>query len=77
MNGDVIRHLEQYKDLLGHVHTAGNPGRCEIDERQEINYPAIMHKLLEIGYDGYVGQEFLPTGDPLEGLTKAVQLCDV
>lgn len=77
MNGDVIRRLEQYQDLLGHIHTAGNPGRCEIDERQEINYPAIMHKLVEIGYDGYVGQEYLPTGDPLEGLTKAVQLCDV
>lgn len=77
MNGDVIRRLEQYQDLIGHIHTAGNPGRNEIDERQEINYPAIMHKLLEIGYDGYVGQEFLPSGDPLEGLTKAVQLCDV
>ena len=77
MHGDIIRRLEENKDLLGHVHTAGNPGRCEIDERQEINYPAIMHKLLDIGYDGYVGQEYLPTRDPLEGLTEAVKLCDV
>lgn len=77
MNGDVIRRLEENRDILGHVQTAGNPGRGELDARQEINYPAIMHKLLELGYDGYVGQEFLPTRDPLEGLTEAVLLCDV
>lgn len=77
MHGDVIRRLEQNKDILGHVHTAGNPGRCELDDRQEINFPAIMHKLLEIGYDGYVGQEYLPTRDPLTGLKEAVELCDV
>ena len=77
MHGDVIRRLEENQDILGHIHTAGNPGRGELDDRQEINYPAIMRKLLELGYDGYVGQEFLPTGDPLQGLTEAVQLCDV
>lgn len=77
MNGDVIRRLEQYKDLIGHVHTAGNPGRGELDDTQEINYPPIMRKLVEIGYQGYVGQEFIPTRDPLAGLTQAVKLCDV
>ena len=77
MHGDVIRRLEENKDILGHIHTAGCPGRCEIDDRQEVNFPAIMHKLLEIGYDGYVGQEFLPTGDPYTGLKEAVELCDV
>jgi hydroxypyruvate isomerase len=77
MHGDVIRRLEENKDILGHVHTAGNPGRGEIGASQEINYPAIMHKLLELGFDGYVGQEFLPTRDPFEGLKEAVQLCDV
>ena len=77
MNGDVIRRLEENKDILGHIHTAGNPGRGELDARQEINYAAIMYKLLELGYDGYVGQEFLPTRDPLAGLKEAVQLCDV
>ena len=77
MNGDVIRRLEQYKDLIGHVHTAGNPGRGELDEKQEINYPPIMRKLTEIGYKGYVGQEFIPTRDPLAGLREAVLLCDV
>jgi hydroxypyruvate isomerase len=77
MHGDVIRRLEQNKDILGHVHTAGNPGRGELDDKQEINYPPIMRKLLEIGYTGYVGQEFIPTRNPLEGLREAVRLCDV
>ncbi|RMG38013.1 MAG: hydroxypyruvate isomerase [Planctomycetota bacterium] len=77
MNGDLIRRLEQTKDILGHVHTAGNPGRGELDENQEIQYPPVMRKLLEIGYQGYVGQEFIPTRNPLEGLRQAVSLCDV
>lgn len=77
MDGDVIRRIRNLKDLIGHVHTAGNPGRGELDENQEINYPPIMRALLEIGYKGYVGQEFIPTRDPLEGLRQAVSLCDV
>jgi hydroxypyruvate isomerase len=77
MNGDVIRRIEAYKDLIGHIHTAGNPGRGELDDKQEINYPPIMRKLVEIGYAGYVGHEFIPTRDPLTGLREAVQLCDV
>jgi hydroxypyruvate isomerase len=63
--------------LIGHVHTAGNPGRGELDDHQEINYSAIMRTLLNIGYKGYVGQEFIPTRDPLPGLVQAVSLCDV
>lgn len=77
MNGDVIRRIEQCKDVIGHIHTAGNPGRCELDDTQEILYPPIMRKLVEIGYEGYVGQEFIPTRDPLAGLKEAVALCDV
>lgn len=77
MNGDVIRRIEQCKDVIGHVHTAGNPGRGELDDKQEINYPPIMRKLLDIGYKGFVGQEFIPTRDPLAGLREAVKLCDV
>lgn len=77
MNGDVIRRLEQHKDVIGHIHTAGNPGRGELDDNQEINYPPIMRKLVEIGYQGYVGQEFIPTRAPLAGLEQAVRLCDV
>jgi hydroxypyruvate isomerase len=77
MHGDVIRRLRHYRDIIGHVHTAGNPGRGELDDRQEINYPAVMRALLEIGYTGYVGQEFIPVRNPLEGLARAVSLCDV
>ena len=77
MNGDVIRRIEQNKDIIGHVHTAGCPGRGELNDSQEVYYPAVMKKLLDIKYDGFVGQEFIPTGDALTGLTKAVQLCDV
>lgn len=77
MDGDVIRRIEENKDIIGHIHTAGNPGRKELDDTQEINYPPIMRKLLDIGYKGHVGQEFIPTGDPMKGLIEAVELCDV
>jgi hydroxypyruvate isomerase len=77
MDGDIITRLRQNKEYLGHVHTAGNPGRGELDETQEIYYPPIMKALLEIGYQGHVGQEFIPTRDPIEGLRQAVTLCDV
>jgi hydroxypyruvate isomerase len=77
MDGDVIRRLKQHREYLGHIHTAGNPGRGELDENQEINYPAVMKTLLEIGYDGYVGQEFIPTKDAMAGLRQAVGACDV
>jgi len=77
MNGDIIRRIEECKDVIGHVHTAGCPGRGELDESQEINYPPIMKKLLAIGYEGYVGQEFIPTRDAFVGLREAVTLCDV
>ena len=77
MNGDVIRRLRQYAKWIGHIHVAGVPGRGELDEMQEIQYPAIMRTLVEIGYEGYVGQEFIPTRDPEVGLAEAVELCDV
>ena len=77
MDGDIIRRIRQLKDTIGHVHTAGNPGRGELDDKQEIAYRPIMEALVEIGYNGYVGQEFIPTRDPLVGLRQAVTLCDV
>jgi hydroxypyruvate isomerase len=77
MDGDIIRRIRQLKDTIGHVHTAGNPGRGELDDKQEIAYRAIMEALVEIGYTGFVGQEFIPTRDPLVGLRQAVTLCDV
>ena len=77
MDGDVIQRIRQYADAIGHVHTAGNPGRGELDDNQEINYRPIMKTLVDVGYKGYVGQEFIPTRDPLRGLREAVTLCDV
>jgi hydroxypyruvate isomerase len=78
MNGDVIRRIRQYQNLIGHYHTAGNPGRGELDERQEINYPAVMRAILETGYTGFVAQEFIPTwDDPVLALRHAAKVCDV
>lgn len=77
MNGDIMHRMVEYRDLLGHVQTAGAPGRGPIDDSQEINYPGIMRKLLELGYDGYVGQEFLGGENPFEDLKDAVRRCDV
>jgi len=78
MNGDVIRRIRQYKDVIGHYHTAGNPGRGELDETQEINYPPIMKAILETGYKGFVAQEFIPTwDDPVAALRHAASVCDV
>ena len=77
MNGDLLRRLEENIDVIGHIHTAGNPGRGELDDTQEINFPPLMRKLVQLGYKGYVGHEFIPTRDPLTGLREAVNLCDV
>lgn len=77
MNGDCMRRLEQNIDVIGHIHTAGNPGRGELDDNQEINFRPLMRKLVQLGYKGYVGHEFIPTRDPLAGLREAVELCDV
>jgi hydroxypyruvate isomerase len=78
MNGDVIRRIRQYHKFIGHYHTAGNPGRGELDDRQEINYPAVMRAILETGYTGFVAQEFIPTwNDPVRALRHAAKVCDV
>jgi hydroxypyruvate isomerase len=78
MNGDVIRRIRQYKDYIGHYHTAGNPGRAELDDTQEINYPPIMREILKTGYTGFVAQEFIPTwDDPILALRHAAEICDV
>jgi hydroxypyruvate isomerase len=78
MNGDLIRRIRQCKDYIAHVHTAGVPGRGELTDEQEINYPAVMRALLEIGYTGYVAHEFIPTwADKLGALRHGVRVCDV
>jgi len=77
MDGDLISRLREYKEYIGHVHTAGNPGRGELDDQQEINFRAVMTALIDTGYTGFVGQEFIPTRDPVQSLREAVTLCDV
>ncbi|MGB2865636.1 MAG: hypothetical protein WBC05_20060, partial [Sedimentisphaerales bacterium] len=74
---DIISRIRQYKDYIGHYHTAGNPGRHELDDTQEINYRPIMQAIAETGFIGYIGHEFIPTRDPLESLSEAVALCNV
>jgi hydroxypyruvate isomerase len=77
MEGDVIRTIRQHKDCIAHFHTGGNPGRHEIDATQELNYPAIVRAILDTGYQGYLGQEFIPTRDPLASLEQGFRICDV
>ncbi len=77
MQGDIITRIRQYHEYIGHYHVAGVPGRNEIDDTQEINYPPIMRAILATGYTGYVGQEFIPTRDPIQSLREAARLCDV
>ena len=77
MDGDLIRRTRAYADLIGHIHTAGNPGRGELDDKQEIAFRPLMETLAEIGYEGYVGHEYIPTRDPYQSLKEAVALCTV
>ena len=78
MNGDVIRRLRKHQDVIGHYHTAGVPGRGELDDTQEVNYPPIMRAILDTGYAGYVAQEFIPTwADKAAALRHAARVCDV
>ena len=77
MEGDIIRTLRDNKDHIGHYHTGGNPGRNEIDDTQELYYPAIVRAIAETGYQGYVAHEFVPKGDPIKALAYAVRICDV
>lgn len=76
--GDIMRSIQNNHQYFGHYHTGGNPGRHEIDESQELYYPAIMKAIAATGFKGYVAQEFIPAAaDKIASLRKAVQLCDV
>jgi hydroxypyruvate isomerase len=75
MEGDVIRTLRDNRDHIAHFHTAGVPGRHEIDGTQELNYAAIMRAIADTGFTGYVAQEFIPTRDPLTSLAEAMRIC--
>jgi hydroxypyruvate isomerase len=78
MEGDLIATIKQYAEHIGHYHTGGVPGRAEIDDTQEVFYPAVMRAIVQTGFRGFVAQEFVPRGkNPLDSLRKAVQICDV
>ncbi len=78
MEGDVMRTIRDNKDFIGHYHTAGVPGRHEIDQTQELNYPAIMKTISECGFNGFVAQEFIPAGpDPVKSLKEGIRICSV
>lgn len=78
MDGDVIATIRENHQYFGHYHTGGVPGRNEIDETQELYYPAIMRAIVATGFTGYVAQEFVPTWpDPIAALAKAIRICDV
>jgi len=77
MEGDVIRTIRDNAKWFGHFHTAGNPGRNEIDDTQELNYTAICKAIAATDYDGYVAHEFWPVGDPISALKDAFRRCDV
>ena len=77
MEGDVIATINQYKDYIAHYHTGGVPGRHEIDDTQELYYPAIMKAIVKTGFKGFVAQEFIPAHEPLKSLKESIVICDV
>lgn len=78
MEGDVIATIKKYHPYISHYHTGGVPGRNEIDETQELYYPAIMKAILDTGFKGYVAQEFIPKRpDKIASLKQGVEICDV
>jgi hydroxypyruvate isomerase len=78
MEGDVIATIRKYHTYIAHYHTGGVPGRNEIDDTQELNYPAIMKAIMDTGFKGYVAQEFIPKReDKIASLKQGVEICDV
>lgn len=78
MEGDVIATIRKYHKHYFHYHTGGVPGRNEINNSQELNYPAIMKAIVETGFKGYVAQEFIPTyEDKIAALREGITICDV
>jgi hydroxypyruvate isomerase len=81
MEGNVVATIRQYSDYISHYHTAGVPGRHHIDDTQELNYSFVMEAIRDTGYRGYIGQEFIPTGesneDKIGQLRQAVEICSV
>ena len=78
MEGDLIVRIKKFSPYIAHYHTGGVPGRNEIDDTQEINYPAVMKAIVDTGFKGFVAQEFIPKReDKIASLKQGVQICDV
>ncbi len=78
MEGDVIATIQKYHDYIGHYHTGGVPGRHEINDSQELNYPAIVRAIHETGFEGFIAQEYLPTyDDKIKALAEGLRICEV
>src|SRR5207302_2085579 len=77
MEGDLIKTIRDQHEHIAHYHTGGVPGRHELDDTQEINWPAVCRAIVDSGFRGYLAHEFVPTRDPLTSLREAVALCDV
>ena len=76
MEGDLIRNIRENIQWIGHFHTAGNPGRNDMDDTQELNYAGICRAIAETDYPYYLGHEFKPKGDPIEALRQTFEVCD-
>jgi hydroxypyruvate isomerase len=77
MEGDILQTIQDSHPHFLHYHTAGVPGRHDLDDTQELNYPPIIRAIAATGYEGYIGHEFIPKGDPIAALEAAYRLCDV
>ncbi len=77
MEGDVIATIQKHHKAIGHYHTAGNPGRNEFDDTQELNYKGICSAIVATGFKGFLGQEFMPKRDGMTSLREAFEICDV
>jgi hydroxypyruvate isomerase len=77
MEGDIIRTIRANIQYIGHFHTAGNPGRHEIDSSQELNYRAIAQAVVDTGFTSYFAHEYSPLKDPIKSMDEAITICDV
>ena len=77
MEGDILRTIRDNIQYLGHFHTGGVPGRNELDDTQELNWHAVARAIADLGFQGFVAHEFVPTRDPMTSLKEAFKTCSV
>ena len=77
MEGDLIRTIDEHHQFIAHYHTAGNPGRKDLDDEQEIYYPSVLRAIARSGHTGFVGHEYSPKGDAIESMRTCFDTCNV